>query len=156
MKVETVLIGFHDPRIDDTAPYGFVLKAGDRITVHHRADLDMFNLPKLFRFTAKKLPAIVMTATRKAGKVEQLHDFLMKHCFNGAGCFRCWLPIEDEISPSDLDGYTLAIRELVDGVIAKYAQRLEEHERSCSPDWHRLPRMTPPALPSVTGVPTPA
>ena len=60
LTIEAVMIGYVDPRINAGTPFGFAMKAGRRVFVHHRADLANFGLPQMFEYTAKNLPAIIM------------------------------------------------------------------------------------------------
>lgn len=154
LKIEVVMIGYVDPRINTGAPFGFAMKAAQRVIVHHRTDLTNFGLPQMFEFTAKNLPAIIMDRFKSLGKKADvktpLHEFLVKNCFDGLGSFRCWQPIQESISPEDLDAFVIALRGLVDRAMSDYQSKLDEFKASCDPGWRRLPELQKtPQMPAL-------
>lgn len=147
LTVEAVLFGFLGPAVKRPTPFGFVIRVASSVVVHRRGDLDALNLPDLFAFTARHMPARIARACSEAGDAGALHDVLADKCFSGFGSFRCWAPIRQEVGVEEIDAFVEALRAMVDREIARYRS---DAGGDAAHTWLRTPGLQEvPTMPSV-------
>jgi hypothetical protein len=156
LTIEAVMFGYHDPRINISVPFGFAVRSDQNLTVHYREDIGDTDLPRLFRFTAKNLPKIIGNCWKKQDiwpPEKSLHEFLKEACFGGLGDFRVWSPLVESLEAFEVDGYVLAVRQLVDREVDAYHESFTEYAESCNPQastWRRSPEPSKmPKMPAL-------
>lgn len=133
LEVEVVLFGFVDPRVDVMVPYGFAARVDREVAVFSRQDIVDYSLPEVFSFTVKNLPAVIIRRVIGAGYKDGLYDSLLKNCFDCPGSFRCWEPVIIHAKPQDLLGIFAGFRDLVDGEMKGYAEKVQGYIEECTP-----------------------